>query len=160
MSILTIENHINIALLSITIAPSTFLALVVLGFTYLYILHVRNNPLPRVQPIHQAELAPVRVANRDGDVNGRLPKRNGRPSLVKRISSGLRTPRQQRLPPRPLPLAESAFRVPFSSLWLPLVRGQQRLGVRDVDERVQQQIQPARVEGKQRRREKQRLLAE
>ena len=105
MSLFTIENHINLALISITIAPSTFLALSILAFAYLYITHVRKNPLsiPRLQ---------IQALNNGGDdraVRGTLR----RPPFYRRLSARLRPRKQRDRPVAPLWLS-------FSSLWLPI----------------------------------------
>jgi hypothetical protein len=132
----TIENHVNLALISLTIAPSTFLALTIVIFTYLYIIHVRNNPLPRPAINHD-----------HGDNRGaRRPVR--RPSIFRRITTRLRTrTRKQRA--RPV----APLWISFSSLWLPL---RHRLGDRGFG--IRRQIQSAGLETRGKRTPLQRLL--
>jgi len=139
MSILTIENHlnVNVALVSFTIAPSTFLAFAVLLFAYLYILHVRNNPKPRIE--YRPDIQP-----HGDDRRVREPVR--RPSLFGGLSGRLR-PRKQ----RPEPVAPA--RLPFSSFWLPF-----RYGLRDGRVGVGRQIQSASMAPRRKRQSQQRLL--
>lgn len=137
MSIFTIQNNINFSLISLTIAPSTVLALAVLLFVYLYILHVRNNPLARPATAnHYQHYGDNRGAGR--------PIR--RPSFLRRLSGRLRTRKQRDRPVAPLWL-------PFSSLWLPL---RYQLGRRGIS--LGRQIQPTRLETGRKRQSKQRLL--
>ena len=139
MSLFTIENHINLALISITIAPSTFLALTILAFAYLYIIHVRKNSLsvPRLQ-IQEAP-------NNGGDdraVRGTLR----RPPFYRRLSARLRPRKQRDRPVAPLWLS-------FSSLWLPI---RHRLG--DGRFGFGRQIQSAGMATRRKRQSQLRLL--
>jgi hypothetical protein len=135
MSLITIENHIHLALISLTIAPSTFLALVVVAFVYLYILHVRNSPLARASIDFNGH-------GHDRGVGG--PVR--RPSFFRRLSARLRTRKQRDRPVAPLWL-------PFPSLWLPL---RHRIRERRFD--FWRQIQPAGMAPRRKRQSQQRLL--
>src|SRR4051794_28584598 len=112
MPIFTVEQHFNFALISLTIAPSTFLALTVFSFTYFYIIYTRNNPLPR-----GALNSKSTPAEYDDNRGTRRPFR--RPSFFRRFSARLRTRKQQRA--RPIP----PFWLSFPSLWIPL---RQRIG--------------------------------
>lgn len=136
MSILSIENHIHLSLISISVAPSTLLALSVLTFVYLYILHVRNNPQPRGETKHTRDHGDHRGAGR--------PLR--RPPFVKRLSARFRTRKQRDRPVAPLWLS-------FSSLWLPL-----RHGIRDGGFGFRRQIQSAGMAAGRKRQSQQRLL--
>ena len=139
MSIFTIHNNVNVSLISLTIAPSTFLALIILGFAYLYILHVRNNPLPRAAAI---EVKPA--VNHGHDRGARRPLR--RPSFIRRLSARLRTRKQRERPVTPLWL-------PLTSLWLPL-----RHRIRDGGLGLWRSIQPAGVASRGKRQSQLRLL--
>lgn len=139
MSILSVENHINVALISLTVAPSTCLALAVLLFAYLYIIHARNNPIR-----HRGRVASNQQQNGHNRGAGR-PLR--RPPFIKRLSARLRT-RKQRDRPAVTPLW-----VPLTSFWLPL---RQRFGNGGFD--VRKQIQPAGMASRPRRQPQQRLL--
>lgn len=124
MSILTIENHINVALLSFTIAPSTFLAFAVLLFAYLYILHIRNNPKPRIIEQYRPEIqAAIPYGVEDHRGNGRHIRR---PSLYTRLSGRLRTYKQR---DRPEPAVRQATS-PLAAFWLPFRNGFRDGGVR------------------------------
>lgn len=137
MPIFTIENNINLSLISLTIAPSTFLASTVFAFTYLYILHVRNNPLPcaPIEPKHDG---------RNDHRGARKPIR--RPSFIRRLSARLRTRKQRARPIAPVWLSLSSFRLPF----------RHRLGDRGLG--FWRQIQSAGLETRGKRPSQQRLL--
>lgn len=135
MPIFTVENNISVALISLTIAPSTFLALTVFLFTYLYILHARKNPLPH---------APTPAEDYGNNRGARRPVR--RPSIIRRLSARLRTRKQRARPVAPLWLS-------FSSLWLPI---RHRLGDRRLG--IGRQIQSAGLETRGKRPSQQRLL--
>ena len=144
MPFIAVENHLNVALFSLTIAPSTAIALTVLLFVYLYIIHVRT--VPRPEPYYydeQEESHDIRHGN-DNRGAGR-PLR--RPPLFGRLSTRLRT-RKQRTPKPVAPLWLS-----LPSFWLPF---RQRVGDGRVG--VGRQIQPASVETRRKRQPKQRLL--
>jgi len=144
MPLITVENHVNLSLISLNIAPGTFLAFAVLAFAYLYIIHVRNNPLPRLQVAHiEAQVA----AHNGPPTHDRGPGADVRRApFFRRISARLRTDKQRDRPVAPL-------RIPFPSLWLPLRHrlGDGRLG-------LGRQIQPAGMETRRKRQSKQRLL--
>lgn len=132
----TIENHVNLALISLTIAPSTFIAFTIVSFTYLYIIHVRKNPLPRAAIYHDHD---------HGDDRGaRRPVR--RPSIFRRFTTRLRTRKQRARPIAPPGL-------PFPSLWLSI---RHRLGDRGLG--IGRQIQSAGLETRGKRTPVQRLL--
>lgn len=149
MPLLTVENHVNLSLISLNIAPGTFLAFAVLAFAYLYIIHVRNNPQPRLQVAHIAAHQVQGPVQHNGApaLDRGAGARIRRPPLIKRISARLRTNKQQ----RDQPIAP--LRLPFPSLWLPLGR---RLGYGRLD--LGRQIQPAGVAPRRKRQSKQRLL--
>lgn len=126
MPLFSVENHFHVALLSITIAPSTFLGCALLFFAYNYILHIRNNPVP-TRPAR-------RPIDHDSGNDRRVGKPVRRPSIFGRFSARLRTNKQRDRPFTPLWL-------PFTSFWLPFRR--QRVGDGRVD--VRRQIQPASV---------------
>ena len=135
MSLIAIENHIHLALISLTIAPSTFLAFVVVAFVYLYIVHVRNNPLPRPG------------IDFDGHGHDRgVGRPIRRPSVFRRFSARLRTRKQRDRSITPL-------WIPFPSLWLPL---RHRIRERRFD--FWRQIQPAGMAPRRKRQSQQRLL--
>src|SRR6266536_6671223 len=134
MSIFTIENHFNVALISLTIAPSTALALTLLLFAYLYILHTRNNPIP----IRGPAITQQQTAHNHGDNRG-VGRPLRRPSFFRRISTRLRTRKRRDQPVAPLWL-------PFPSFWLPL---RQRLGDRGLG--FGRQIQSAGMASRRKR---------
>ena len=135
MSLIAIENHIHLALISLTVAPSTFLAFVVVAFVYLYIVHVRNNPLPR---------SGIDFNGHGHDRGVGRPIR--RPSVFRRFSARLRT---RKLRDRSI----TPLWVPFPSLWLPL---RHRIRERRFD--FWRQIQPASMAPRRKRQSQQRLL--
>ena len=144
MPFITVENHLNVSLISLTIAPSTAVALAVLLFVYLYIIHVRSNPRPQPPPYPFAQQE--RQIRHDDDNRGAgRPLR--RPPFFGRLSKGLRT-RKQRTRPAIPPLWLS-----LPSFWLPF---RQRVGDGRIG--VGRQIQPASVEKGRKRQPKQRLL--
>lgn len=105
MGILHVENHFHIALLSINIPPSTFLALALLFFAYHYFLRTRNSLLA-TGPIRR----PVEQHDNDNRRAGRPVRRA---SIFRRFSARLRTNKQR---DRPLPsvwLPFTAFGFPF-----------------------------------------------
>ncbi len=150
MPLLTVENHVNLSLISLNVAPGTFLAFAVLAFTYLYILHTRNNPLPRPHrevTYFQAEREHLLqdAATHDRRVGADVR----RAPFLRRISARLRTNKQRDRPAVAVP----PLWLPFSSLWLPLRQriGDGRLG-------VGRQIQSTSVATRRKRQSKQRLL--
>lgn len=105
MGILHVENHFHIALLSINIPPSTFLALAVLFFAYHYFLRTRNTPhstRPIQQPIEQ-----------HGNDNRRAGRPVRRTSIFRRFSARLRTNKQRDRPLPPVWLSFASLGLPF-----------------------------------------------
>lgn len=154
MPFVTVENHVNLSLINLTVAPGTFLAFVVLAFTYLYILHARNNPVPprarrqtRVtyfQPEQDHSLqnaAPAHDRRAGADVR--------RSPFAKRFYARFRAHKQRDTPAVPV----SPLWLPFTSFWLPL---RQRIGDGRVG--VGRQIQSTSVATRRKRQPKQRLL--
>lgn len=135
MPLFTVQNNINLALISITIAPSTAIALSVLSLTYLYIIYTRAHPLESRTPLS------LEYGN---DRGARRPLR--RPPLLKRLAARLRERKRQRDGPQPL------LWLPFAPQWLPL-----RLGIRARAQRGRE-VQSAGVAPSGRRRTQQRLL--
>lgn len=153
MSIISIENHLNVALISLTIAPSTCIALAILLFIYLYILHVRNNPIRNLHRDRFLENHDTNTNNtphpHGGNNRGaRMPLR--RPSILKRISTRFRARKQRDRPA--LPIIPPVW-IPVPSLWLSL---RQRVG--DGGFGFGRQIQSAGVATRRQRQSQQRLL--
>lgn len=145
MPLLTIENHVHLSLINLNIAPLTFLAFAAVAFTYLYILHIRNNPRPRLQVAHiQAE---VEARNDRPQAHDRRAGADVRRApFFRRISARLRADKQRDRPVAPL-------RIPFASFWLPL---RHKFGDGRLD--IGRQIQPTGVAKRRKRESKQRLL--
>lgn len=150
MTLFTIENHLNVSLLSVAIAPSTFLALTVLFFAYVYVVYLHRHPLPRAENFQLIETRTQRQALAVEPTRHDHDRRDGnhlrRPSYLRRVSGRLRTHKQRDKPVAPLWL-------PFPSLWLPF--GDK---LRDGRVGVGRQIQPAGVETRRKRKTQQRLL--
>lgn len=157
MSILAIENRFNVALISITIAPSTFLALSTLTFAYFYVVHARDNPQPRRRSTEPQQAQQQNIKNsrvKHGHLQAsraRDPLR--RPSFFRRLTARLRA-RQQRRPALPMPAPEPWLSL--TSLGFPL--GQRLRLPLPGALGFQREVQPSRVEARRPRQPQQRLL--
>ena len=160
MPIFTVENHVNVSLISLHIAPSTAIVLTILLFIYLYIVHSRDYPLSdvtkRVQEIQSpAAILEPRRNGQNHDPNYRRAGRSlRRPPFFGRFASRFRAStgkQRDRTLPAPAVFPSSLW-VSFPSFGLPF--GGQRGG----SERLDRQIFPAGLETRRGRKEKQRLL--
>lgn len=161
MFMFTVENHVQLSLISLTVSQSTCYGLAVILCVYLYIIHVRKHPLPRSSPDQIDPYGHVRNGRerQHGDHRG-ARRALRRTSIFRRFAAGLRTREQQRarpeaLPP-PLPVPEeNSLWLPFSTFWLP-ERSRQRVGNGRLG--VERAIQPPGVETRRKRSTQQRLL--
>jgi len=134
-----VQNHLSLTLLNLTITPGIFLAFCVLAFAYLYIIYIRNNPIPRIPTKQPAEYS------HGGDYRG-ARKSVQRTPLFRRLSTRLRTRKYRPEPTPPL-------RLPIASFWLPL---RDRVGHSTLG--FWRQIQSSGLETRGKRTSQQRLL--
>jgi hypothetical protein len=130
----TVTNEINFALVAIDIAPSTLIALSTLTATYFYITRDKQLPIaaaPTTTSINS-------LAQHGHDPRARRPLR--RPSLLRRLTSRLRTRKQRARAIAPLP-APNQWSLSLAPLWLQ-VRG---IGLGQRGEPFWRRIQPAGV---------------
>ena len=158
MSILSIENHVQFSLISLTVPPSTTLAIIILILAYFYILHIRKNPLPhhRQQHFQQPNFQEDHVYDAQAlneqqqqvknskrliqSTPGRDRRNVLRPSIVERVCDRFRESSLQRASDKP-----NRLRLPFSSLsslWLPSKQRQLRLQTID----LRRGLQPGSME--------------
>lgn len=163
MPVFTVENHVNVSLISLNIAPSTAIALTVLLFIYLYIIHSRDHPLSdhpkQIQQADPRPLPPIHEPRRIDQNHDHDYRRAGRalrrPPFFGRLTTRLRAParkQRDRALPAPTAVVPPSLWLSFPSFGLPF--GGQRGGPGPVD----RQILPAGVETRRKRKEKQRLL--
>lgn len=133
----TITNEINLALISIDIAPSTLIALSTLTATYLYIT---QHPKPFTSSLNTIKDA-LKGANKDDDDNDPRPRPPvRRPSLLRRLTRRLRARKQRAIAVAALP-EPSYWALSLASLGLPL-RQRPGVGPRRQPKSLWRRIQP------------------